>query len=243
MATKTSRHPYAYTLDLLRMAIEHLPPTYPEFKSKLFEQRLQYFWEHPEADYTDIQATIAELGKDSWSFRKAYEEMYANYGRSSEESHLLENLDRGIREKYERFLHEGGKINHIENAKSAADLMTASPFERYFTPEEKFAIEQALLTAREASRQEIDDLVMKTKKSEYEKLVSEYVIQQDRIGDKITALRHMAGVSPKWQPDITDRLRTLEEGWSVIEQGLSENLLDRELEYWHGTLEAFLHAA
>jgi hypothetical protein len=243
MVTKKVRHPFSYTLDLLKLAIDRLPPTYPDLKSKLFKERLQYFWDYPETDYADIQATIAELGKDSWPFRKAYEEMYANFGRSSEESHLLENLDRGIREKYERFLHEGGKINHIENAKSAEDLMKASPFERYFTPEEKFAVEQALLAAREASRQEIDDLVMKTKKPEYDKLVKDFVIRQDRIDDKMTALRHMSSVSSKWEPVITDRLKTLEEGWSVIEQGLSETLLDKELEYWHGTLEAVLHAA
>jgi hypothetical protein len=243
MATQTARHPYVYTLELLKLAIDRLPPTYADSKRKTFEQRLQFFWKHPEAAYADIQVAIAELGKDSWPYRKAYEEMYANYGRSSEESFLLDNLDRGIREKYERFLHEGGKINHIENAKSAEDLMRASPFERYFTPEEKFAIEQALLLAREAARQEINDLVTAKKTPEYEKLVGEYQAKQSRIEEKIEALRQISDVSSRWQPVIVDRLKTLEEGWSVIEQGLNEALLDRELEYWHGTLEAFLHAA
>lgn len=243
MVTKTDRHPYAFTLDLFRLAIEHLPPTYSDSRRKGYEQRLEEFWEHPETDYGEIQATIAELGKDSWPYRKAYEEIYANYGRSSEESFLLDNLDRGIREKYERFLHEGGKINHIENAKSAEALMKASPFERYFSPEEKFAIEQALLLARDAARSEINGLINGQRKTEYEKLVGEYRSRQGRIEEKMAALRQMAGVSPKWQPVIADRLQTLEGGWSVVEQGLNEALLDRELEYWHGTLEAFLHAA
>lgn len=82
--------------------------------------------------------------------------MYSRYGRASEEAHLLENLDRGIREKYEQFIHEGGKMGYIARAKSLEELLKPSPFERYFTPEEKFGIEQAMLAATDSARKEID---------------------------------------------------------------------------------------
>jgi len=241
-AAQMIRHPHAYTLELLALAIRHLPPTFPAEKKKSFEERLSYFRGHPEAEFDDIQETIAELGHESWPQRRAYEDIYAVYGRPSEEAFLLQNLDQGIRDKYERFLHEGGKLNHIQNATAAADIWQASPFERYFTPEEKFAVEQALLVSREAAANEINDLVLGRRKEDYGKLVEKYRVEQRRIAEKLDELRRMADVSSKWQPYILDRARTLAEGWSVVERGINERLLDRELDYWRGTLETFLHA-
>lgn len=240
--TDKARHPHSFTLDLLEMALNRLPPTFSAENKKHYGERLHYFREHPETDFADIQQTIIDLGYESWPQRRAYEDMYAVYGRVSEEAYLLQNLDQGIRDKYERFLHEGGKINLIQSASAASDIWQSSPFERYFTPEEKFALEQALLVSRAAATKEINELVLGPKKDEYAKLVAAYVGRQALIKDKLDDLQQMASVSPKWQPMILDRARTLAEGWSVVERGINERLLDRELEYWRGTLESFLHA-
>lgn len=242
MSPKPVRHPYAYTLELLTLAIMRLPPTFSDARREAFKERLTTFVKDPSTGYDEIRKTIVEIGKESWPYRKAYEEMYVRYGRASEESFLLENLDRGVREKYAQFIHEGGKINHIGSAKTAADLQQPSPFERYFTPEEKFAIEQALLVARDSARVEIDQLVTDKKKEEYERLVKSYAGRQRQMEEKIDELRHLSGVSKKWEGEISDRIRTLEEGWSVVEQGVDLPELERETEYWKGTLGSFLHA-
>ncbi|HTM67668.1 MAG TPA: hypothetical protein VL426_00055 [Candidatus Binatia bacterium] len=242
MSPQTGRHPYAYTLELLMLAISRLPPTFSEERRKAFEAKFDRYLHDSDAKYEDIRATIAEIGKESWPYRKAYEELYARYGRASEESFLFEHLDLGVREKYAQFINEGGKINHIASAKSADDLMRASPFERYFTPEEKFAIEQALLAARDSARAEINELVTGKKKEEYDKLVAAYASRQRQIEEKIDEMRHLVGVSKKWDSEIADRIRTLEEGWSVVEQGVDLTELERETEYWKGTLGSFLHA-
>ncbi|MEY4744438.1 MAG: hypothetical protein RL272_383 [Candidatus Parcubacteria bacterium] len=242
MAFKAVRHPHAYTLDLLRLALLRLPPTFSEARKKDAKKELERFAGDPAVPYDDIRKTIVELGKKSWPYRKAYEEMYVRYGRASEESFLLENLDSGVREKYEQFIHEGGKINHIGSAKNAADIQQPSPFERYFSPEEKFAIEQALLAARDSARAEINELVTDKKKDEYEKLVKGYASRQRQMEEKIDELRHLSVISEKWEAEISDRIRTLEEGWSVVEQGVDLPELERETEYWKGTLGSFLHA-
>ncbi len=237
-----NRHPHAYTLDLFGLAIDRLPPTFSGERKKYYADRLAFFRGHPEADFAEIQEAIAELGRESWPQRRAYEDMYAAYGRSSEESFVMQNLDQGIREKYERFLHEGGKLNHIQGTTEATDIWQTSPFERYFTPEEKFALEQAILASRTAAVEEINGLVTGKKKEEYQKLAAAYAEQQKNIQSKLDDLERMASVSDKWQPLIMDRVHTLAEGWSVVERGINERLLDRELEYWRGTLETFLHA-
>jgi hypothetical protein len=241
MAT-TKNHPHPYTLALLRIAVERLPPTFSASRKKSFMKRHDRYLKDKDASYEEIQETIADIGKETWTFRKAYEEMYDRYGRASEEAHLLENLDQGLRDKYERFIHEGGKINYIAFARSADDLRKPSPFESYFTPEEKFAISQALIASREAAREEIDDLVTETKKDEYARLMKEYKIRQRLIESKIEEMRILASVSPKWRGDIQERLRTIEEGWSVVGQGLDLAGLEKETEHWRGTLESFLHA-
>lgn len=242
MSPKVSRHPYAYTLELLMLAVAKLPPTFSDERRKDYEKRFQSFLKDHGRTYEEIQRTIVDLGKESWAFRKAYEEMYARYGRASEEAFLLENLDRGVREKFEQFIHEGGKINYVASAKSADDLRKPSPFERYFSPEEKFAIEQALLVARDSARSEIDGLVTGKKRDEYEALVQTYAERQRDIEKKIEELRGLAFVSEKWRAEIIDRVRRLEEGWSVVDQGADLADLERETEYWKGTLGAFLHA-
>lgn len=242
MATKNVRHPHAYTLDLMRLAIDQLPPTFGEAKKKRYLERLNFFERNPQADYEEIQRAIGTLGRESWPYRKAYEDMYARYGRSSEESYLLQNLDQGIREKYERFVHEGGKLNYLETPRSLDEIRQGSPFERYFTPEEKYAIQQALLDARESARKEIDGLVLGKKRDEYETLFNEYAGRQLTLESGLDKLRDLAHVSKKWEPLILDKVRSFEEGWSVVEQGVSESELEHEVEYWQGTLESFLHA-
>lgn len=236
------RHPHAYTLELMKLAIDRLPPTFSDERKAHYADLQSQFMKDRSIPYDRIREAIVELGKESWPYRKAYEEMYARFGRASEESFLLKHLDRGVREKYEQFLHEGGKINYIETVKSIDDLRAPSPFERYFSPEEKFAIEQALLAARDEARKEIDSLVTDKKDVEYAKLVQEYRSKQRALEEKIDELRGLAGVSPKWEAEISDRVRTIEEGWSVVERGLDAVQLEKENEYWRGTLEAFLHA-
>lgn len=242
MPAKNARHPYAYTLELLTLAIMRLPPTFSDARREAFKEQLSRLVKDPSVEYGDIRKAIVEIGKESWPYRKAYDEMFARYGRASEESFLLENLDRGVREKYEGFIHEGGKINHISSARTAADLQQPSPFERYFSPEEKFAIGQALLVARDSAHAEIDELVTGKKKEEYERLVKSYSGQMRQMEEKIDELRHLSGVSQKWEAEISERIRTLEEGWSVVEQGVDLPELERETEYWKGTLGSFLHA-
>lgn len=236
------RHPHAYTLELMKLSIERLPPTFSDERKEHYAALQAQFAKDRATPYETIRAAIVELGKESWPYRKAYEEMYARFGQASEESFLLKHLDSGVREKYERYIHEGGKLNYVESVKSIDELRAPSPFERYFTPEEKFGIEQALLDARDEARKEINQLVTDKKDVEYAKLVEAYRVTQRELEGKLEELRGLADVSEKWEAEIQDRVRTIEEGWSVVEKGMDAVQLEKENEYWRGTLEAFLHA-
>ncbi|MEA3249126.1 MAG: hypothetical protein U9Q03_02090 [Patescibacteria group bacterium] len=236
------RHPHEYTLQLFNLAVKKLPPLYDEKRKAYFSRKTEEFRGDVKTPYEHIRLTITQLGRESWPYRQAYQDMYGNYGRASEEAFLLENLDEGVRKKYEQFLHEGGKLNYLESMRSAEEWTAPTPFEQYFTPEEKFGIAQALLVARDYAKKEIEGLVTGEKRSEYEDLITGYIEKEGAIEAKVEALRKMADVSEKWEPAIMDRVRVIEEGWSVMEQDMDEERLDRELEYWRGTLESFLQA-
>lgn len=245
MATRTAapaRHPYEHTLQLLALALDRLPPFFPEAQQMKYRDRLARFRSAPSASYDDISATIVELGKASWPLRKAYEEMYARYGRVSEEASLLKNLDEGVRQKFEKFVDEGGKLDYIASAKSMEELRSPSPFERYFTPEEKFAIEQALLDAREQARREIYSLCTTQKRDEYLRLAKKNEAEQRQIEEKIGALRTLAKAGGKWESEIVGQARTFDEGWSIVERSVDLERVEKELEYWTGMLQSFLHA-
>lgn len=242
MLTAT-RHPYAHTLELLMIAVAKLPPGFSADRHEHYRHSFEQFSKAGEsAKYEDIHRTIVELGFESWPHRRAYEELYGRYGRASEEAHLLERLDKGVREKYERFIHDGGKIGYVEQARTEAELRSPSLFERYFTPEEKFAISQALLVAREDAHTEIDGLLGSAKRDEYESRVDHYLTEQKSMQVRVAALSSMSEVSPHWREDIRSRINAIEEGWSVLEKPYSLADLDHEVEYWKGTLASFLHA-
>lgn len=240
--TSGMRHPHAFTLQLLGMAIQNLPPSFPDARVTHFRTLLDRCTGDVRCTYGEIHEAIVSLGKESWSERMAYQDLYDRYGRASEEANLLENLDEGIREKYEKFVHEGGKINHIESAKSGEVMWEASPFERYFTPEEKFGIKQALLSARTAAHEEISELLEGVKSEEFAVTVNFYKESMRRIQVDLDRLRELASVSEKWEKAISDKVHTFEEGWSVVEKGFDEEIVAKELEYWQGTLESFLHS-
>ncbi|OGM01487.1 hypothetical protein A2480_04345 [Candidatus Uhrbacteria bacterium RIFOXYC2_FULL_47_19] len=239
---KSARHhPHAHTLRLFGLVLDRLPPGFDESSRRSYARRLREFENDPKVPYEQIRLTIAQLGRDSWAQRQAYNEMYERYSRSSEESYLLENLDQGLRQKYEKFILDGGKIDQFgERIKNEIELFSPSPFQTYFSPEEKFAITQALLVARDSAREEINALVTGKKQDEYRLLVIDHTQREAGIESKIEELKRLAGLSPKWHDTIDDRVRVIEEGWSVMELGVDEERLDRELEYWHGTLAAFL---
>ena len=239
---QTTRHPHHYTLQLFKLAIDKLPPAFSAERKQYYTQKLAEFEADPKVVYEEIRLQLTQLGRESWPERQAYQEMYVRYGRSSEESFLLDNLDAGLRAKYEKFIGDGGKLNYLERVRSERELLEPSPFEKYFSPEEKFAIAQALLEARDQARQEIEELLSQSRSDEYAALVEDYRQYEKTLDKKLKELEKLSGLSDKWRETIVDRVRVIEEGWSVMEPGVDEELLDQELEYWQGTLKSFLQA-
>jgi len=247
-APHTLAHPHAALLELLRFSIDTLPPAFPAGRLKAFRQRLAHYQADGATPYEEIHATLSAVGKEGWPYRRAYEEIYDHYGRSSEESHLLTRLDRTVRAKYERFLAKGGKIAplaahrpDVSSMPRSASLSAAAPrFEEFFTTEEQYAVGRAIWAARQDARREIDDLILSDRKARYDVLVEEFTQKQRRMEQGIAELARLADASPKYRDRILDEATRLNEGWSVTNRGVDEEWVKESVEHWRGVVERFL---
>ena len=61
--------------------------------------------------------------------------------------------------------------------------------------------------------------------------------QQEKIAQKIDELRALANKDAKWREEILDKVKTLEEGWSMVERDPELLEVEKEIEYWTQTME------
>ena len=66
-------------------------------------------------------------------------------------------------------------------------------------------------------------------------LIGGAAIAQD-LENMLQSLKDMAAKSDKWAPEILDKVRGFEEGWSAVERDFDEDKLRHEIEYWQGVL-------
>lgn len=221
-------HPHKYTLDLLKIVIDRLPVTAPDTIREAAHTALDKYSADPKIEAADIEAKIAEIGKQTWGPRKSYDELFQKYGLERQEELFRAELRPDVREKYLKWIKEGHRFH---------DVRRTADFEQAFTSDERFAMEEALLSAEESARGEVDELILGEKKSEYEERLKIWQEKQQVLDEKLQLLRAMAHESPKWSAEILDKVRLLEEGWSVVERDTDIYEVDKEIEYWRGVIE------
>jgi len=217
-------HPLKNELFLLKKTIERIPFTYPEKEKKEFEDKYHLFEANQEVKREDIDNLVIEIGKATWPHRKAYEEFVRNYAQDKLEEYFKMHLDKAVLGKYEEFVKQGGNIKDYRRTKD---------FEEYFTPEENMAIEKALFTAHDEVKIFLQGII-NDKRSEYEESLKIFEQKQKDLANMIASLKEIAAKSEKWAPEILDKIKKFEEGWSVVERDFDEDKLKHEIEYWQG---------
>jgi len=220
-------HPNKYTLDLMRIMIDHIPQAAPKAIFDEAHKDYERFTNDPSLSLANIEAAIVKVGRASWPYRKAYQELFMTNMKSRVTELFLEELRPDVREKYLKWNKAG---HEIHEARSLQD------FEATFSGDEKFVIEEALLGAEEAARSEFDEQIEKSRKEEFQKLVATYEQRAKGVEEKIAALRYMAKDSEKWSSEILEKVRVIEEGWSGVERDFDIYQLEKEVEYWKDTM-------
>lgn len=222
------QHPNQALLDELKIATERMPAVVPlESKQKILEFHAKYSAD-PKASPEEISAAIIEAGRTAWPYRKALGIMIDRYGREKQAAHFKERLTDKLAKKYEDFarLHS-----------DTPDPWRHKDFESAFTADEKFQIEEALLEARDKARDEVEILVSGEKRAEYETELAAWQKKQELLAGKIQELRALADQSEKWAPEILDKVRVFEEGWSAVEKDADMRIVEGEIGYYRDIVE------
>lgn len=219
-------HPHKAMLDEFKYALDHLPPTVPaeiiEEGRKLHKELL----DNPEATQEQIHSAFVLIGKKEFPYRRAYEEMVESGLEKRRLELILEHLEPNVREKVQKYLDDGISLEA---------LVKSSMFEIDFTAEERYQLEDGILHAADHIKEEVPD-VIKEHRADYDKLVETWRKKQGKMEEKINELRALANKDPKWRDEILDKVKTLEEGWSVAERDPELLEIEKEIEYWIGTM-------
>lgn len=224
-------HPCQFTLDLILKMIERAPVTFPAEKKEEMKKKHAEFLKNKKISCAKIEEMVAKFGREIWPYRKAWEEMYKRYGHPKEGEYFESKLPKPMHDKYFACKVKGG--GHCLREYRMCGLM-----EKCFTPEEKFDLDQAVLFALSQAKADVDKLVLEEKKDEYEKLFEKWSEKQKIMTAKIEELRKLALANPKWQAEILDKIKTIEQGWSIIERDITLEEIEKIIDFYQGAIES-----
>ncbi len=220
------KHPYEYSLKEYKFAIDHLAPTVPtevkEEAMKMYEMLIGNQAATPDS----IHEALVKTGKAEYPHRHAYAELTRTAGGAKRNELVLEHVDETVRAKLKALLDTGATLDEI---------VKSNLFEEQLTADERYQVQDGILDADEHMKEEMEGMVEK-KKADYDALVEKYKKQMEMIQTEIEKLRALASKDPKWKAEILDKAAQLEEGWSVTEKDPTLENVQKEIEYWRGTL-------
>lgn len=221
-------HPHHFTISLLKHLLDKAEHTlFPQERLGVMRSEYDKLATNPSATLSDIEGTIAKFGREIWPYHEALEELYKRHGKAREEARVREKLSAELRTKYDQFLAQGGKLS---------DFRHGAALETYFTPEEKFALGQAVLDAHHSTLQEIASSCRADKKNECEEVIADHKKKLATIEEKLTMLRGLATQSEKWKPEIEDKIKTFEEAFGYLERTFHKEDLDGAIDYYRGMI-------
>jgi hypothetical protein len=224
-------HPCQFTLNLLWIVLEKTPVTFPEERKREMKKKYDEFLKNKKVDCLKVEEAVVFFGKEIWPYRKAWQEMYEKYGRPKEAKYFEKSLPKELHEKYFSCKVKGG--GHCLREYRMCGLM-----EKCFTPDEKFLLDQTVISTLNKTKEEVDKLVLSEKKDEYQNLFEKWKSLQKVMIEKIEELRKMANLHPKWRAEILDKIKTIERGWSLIEQDINLSDIEKVIDFYKGAIES-----
>lgn len=204
--------------------------TFPAEKKEVMKKRYDEFLADKKIACAMVEEAIVAFGREIWPYRKAWQEIYEKYGRSREAEYFEKHLPKTLHEKYFSCKKEGG--GHC-----LREYRVCGKMETCFTPDEKFFLDETVIAALEEAKKEVDDLVLGKKSDEYQKLFKKWSGEQKKLGTKIEELKKMAAKNQKWQAEIFDRIKTMEEGWSAVERDITMEEIEKTVDFYRGAIE------
>ena len=224
-------HPCQFILRLFGEAIEKAPATFPMERKEKIKNKYEEFLKDKKIACARIEEAAVLFGREVWPYRKAWKETYEKYGRPKEAEYFEKNLPKTLHDKYFSCKVKGG--GHCLREYRMCGLM-----ETCFTPEEKFSLDETVISALGQAKSDVDKIVLGEKKDEYQKLFDKWIAEQKIMALRVEELKKMAGANPKWQAEILDKAKTIEEGWSMIERDIALKDIEQVIDFYKGAIES-----
>lgn len=219
-------HSFQSHLDEYQFAIDHLAPTVPaEIKAdaQKWHDDLQA---NPEATEEEIDGAMTRTGLAEYPHRHALEEMTSGDKEKRRAEIVLDHVEAPVAEKVKKLVDSGVTLQ---------ELVKSALFESDFDAEERHQIEDALLDADIHIREEFGAEAATDEKA-YAALVKKWEKTRDAIAAKIDELEAMKNKDEKWRDEIAGKVATFREGFLVTEPDVSLEEVEKEIEYWKGTM-------
>lgn len=219
-------HSFQSHLDEYQFAIDHLAPTVPaevKTKAQTMHDDLQA---NPEATEDEIDAAMTQTGLAEYPHRHALEELTSGDKEKRRAEIVLDHVEAPVAEKVKRLVDSGVTLG---------ELVSSKLFETDFDAEERHQVEDALLDADIHIREEFGAEAA-TDEKRYETLVKKWEKTRDEIAAKIDELEKMKNKDEKWHDEIVEKVKRFREGFLVTEPDVSLNEVEKEIEYWKGTM-------
>jgi hypothetical protein len=219
-------HKHQAILDEFGYAIRHLVPTVPPEVVNEAKTLHAGLLADPEATKEQVQEALIKIGKAEFPYRRAYHELAGEVSSAHRLELILEHLDPAVKEKVKKFLDSGVSLE---------EFVKSHLFETELTAEERYQVEDGIMHAEDHIKEETPAKV-EEKRAEYDKRVAAWKEKQAAMEAKIEELRALASKDAKWKAEILDKVETIEEGWSVTERDPDPIEIEKEIEYWKGTM-------
>ena len=219
-------HTFQSHLDEYQFAIDHLAPTVPA-EIKVEAQRLHDDLQaNPEVTEEEIDGAMTRTGLAEYPHRHAFQELTSGDKEKRRAEIVIEHVEAPVAEKVKKFIDSGVTL---------AELVSSNLFETDFEAEERHQVEDALLDADIHIREEFGAEAASDEKR-YGALVKKWEKTRDAIAAKIDELEAMKNKDEKWRDEIAGKASAFREGFLVTEPDVSLEEVEKEIEYWKGTM-------
>lgn len=221
-----SSHPHAALLLEWQIAINNFVPTLPvEIKEKA-QKRLEDLANDPQVSEKEIRLALIEVGREEYPHRHAFYDLT----NPRKEQVLQERVLTKVPSQMQSIL-----SNFIKSGAPVTDFARSKVFEDNFSPAERIGFERAFLDAKKETTEILASSISVTSE-EYLAAWKLWEEKAKRMDDLLTKIEALKDVNPMFTAEIENKVWRLKEGFSITEQDPEEKDLEKELEYWKGTL-------
>jgi hypothetical protein len=223
-------HPCQFTLGLFAAMIEKVPAAFPAERLEAMKRQYDGYNKDKKIACAYVEKALVDFGREIWPYRKAWQEIYDKYGRAKEAEFFEKHLPEELHHKYFACKVKGG--GHCLREYRMCGLM-----ETCFNPDEKFFLDETVIKALGQAREAADKIIAGEKKDEYEEALKKWSAEQKKMEEKISELEKMAAVEPKWRAEIEEKVKTIEQGWSIMEREITLKDIQQIIDFYQGAIE------